>query len=226
MKTTYKTAAAAVQAATRAQRAAEEREQQAQEAQARIAAMESESVDALVADPGQAQAITTAIDAQTRLVAAYRAKAAQHRAESAEALRAAAGLDADELARAASTKAADAEAAQAHIDKLLTALEEYAGASFEVAPASKDPFTGEATSWPSTVAEDLQDEGTLLRVQASSSRYYAEHGSAPRTAEDLHALDGTRLGMYDTAGGLLSPSAHWSPLLRAIDAGTALTGEA
>ncbi|MEV0572784.1 hypothetical protein AB0H79_09755 [Micrococcus luteus] len=195
MKTTYKTAAAAVQAAVRAERTAEEMERQAQDAQARIAAMESESVDALVADPGQAQAITTAIDGQTRLVAAYRAKAAE------------------------------AEVAQAHIDKLLTALEEYAGASFEVAPASRDPFTGEPTSWPSTVAEDLRDEGTLLRVQASSSRYHAEHGSALRTAEDLNALDGIRLGMYDTAGGLLSPSAHWSPLLRAIDAGTALTGE-
>ena len=225
MKLTTQTSAAALKTAARAQRAAEQMESQAREAEARISAMEAEAVDALVADPGQAQSITTAIDGQTRLVAAYRTKAAQHRAEAARALQSAAALDADELARAADDKTAEAEAAQARIDKLLTALEEYAGVSFEVAPASRD-FAGEPTSWPSTVAEDLQDEGTLLRVQASSSRYYAEHGSAPRTAEDLHALDGTRLGMYATVGGLLSPSAHWSPLLRAIDAGTALTGEA
>lgn len=224
MKLTTQTSAAALKAATRAHHAAEQMESQAREAEGRISAMEAEAVDALVADPGQAQSITTAIDGQTRLVAAYRTKAAQHRAEAARALQSAAALDADELARAADAKTAEGEAAQARIDKLLTALEEYAGVSFEVAPASRD-FTGEPTSWPSTVAEDLQDEGTLLRVQASSSRYYAEHAQAPQTLAELNTVPGANYSLSLTWGGRLDPSAHWSPLLRSLDAGAALTGE-
>ncbi|MFC7402903.1 hypothetical protein [Citricoccus sp. GCM10030269] len=219
MGITKRTSAEAVKDARGHEAKAAELEVKATDSATTIERMEAESVDAIVADPRQAEKIDAEITAQWRMARAFTAKADQHRSKATEFYREALDLEATELHREADKLDKQAEQHTARVDDLLTKLRELDG--LEYGPRDRVKTDGGdwvAQNLGASVATKLRNDAETIRIKADNNRFFLATGKRAFGKQDLNAELGSKYSV--TVMPMHLQAHHVSELLGRVTAGT------
>lgn len=166
-------------------------DRQADQVEAEVQRLEAESVDILINDPNQAGDVNRRIDAQDRLVRAYRTKANNKRADVEDLKRDALAREATELEKEGDRLARDAERHEARVDDLLAQLRELNGIKY-IRESDGDLRDGEDFRVvEKSVGDKIQEEAGQRQLQARVNRFYLTHGQPPTHSVQLLTEEGS-----------------------------------